>query len=183
MAQPSECPPQRRLRHAAVKARRVRQKTCLTRDIVANGMASIEFLHFCEHAFWDSRGQPCLIGVIGSDVYAASFPLRIASLTIAIAVRVSAGDTARIRLELGPPSGDAERAWNLSVPGPPKGGQADAVAFLPFRTLALVFDRPLTVEARLIEDGQVLATKAMRIIMGDPPRRSPIGPSPPDPHQ
>ena len=143
-------------------------------------MVTVEYFHFCGHAFWDSKGSPCLIGIFGSELLAPSFPLRMASLTIAIGVRVPPTEEATITLQLGPPGGNAEREWHLTVNGPPMEGPRDAVTFLPFRTVSLFLEKPVAIEARVIEKGQVLAAKTLHVVEAPDAVQSPIGPPAPD---
>jgi len=148
-------------------------------------MATVDFLHFCDHAFFDSHGQPRLISIHGSDLYAFSFPVRIASLTVAVGLRIAVGETVTLRLEIGPAAGKPARWWPITTQGPPNDWpQPDVIAFLPFRTLSLYFAHPQTVVARIRQDDQIIGEKTLRIAL-DPKKResgSPLGAPPPDPN-
>lgn len=49
-------------------------------------MATIDYVHACNHAFLNEQRQPCLIGLL-SDLFAPAFPYHRASLTIAAQIK------------------------------------------------------------------------------------------------
>jgi hypothetical protein len=127
-------------------------------------MASVEFIHFCGHAFFDSHGAPCLIGVVG-ELFARRFPMSIERLTVAVALRLSAGEKTSVTVEIGPPDEPAKRAARFRVEGPPTDGSlASGLQFLPFATLSVYIDRPQIIEARVRENDALLGAKALPIV-------------------
>jgi hypothetical protein len=128
-------------------------------------MALVEFIHFCDYAFLDDGGHPCLIGIHGS-LTVHVFPFSRHQLTIAVGLRLNAGEQADIRAELGPPDGPPKRAANFQLSGPPLGGPlTDGLVFLPFHTVALYFDRPQTLMVRIREGETVLAEKRLAVVL------------------
>jgi hypothetical protein len=145
-------------------------------------MATVEYMHFCEHAFFDSRRQPCIIGILDFAIYAHAFPLRLASITIATGIRIKAGERAELRLELGRKNTKPDRWWPLTLPGPKTDGDIEeTVAFIPFKTVSLAFLEPMTLVARFLEKGTLIGEKSLQIRGGERASENPIGPPAPDP--
>jgi hypothetical protein len=135
-------------------------------------MATVEFIHFCDYAFLDDRGHPCLIGVHGS-VSVSGFPHTVAQLTVAIGVRIKSGEEAHIRAEIGPVDGKPQRAANFKLNGPPADGPlAEGLNFLPFANMTLFFNRPHVMLAKVIDqtNNNVLAQKKLAIVLDPTPR-------------
>jgi len=127
-------------------------------------MATVEFIHFCDYAFLDSNLRPCLMGI---KVHIASvrFPMPVATLTVAIGLRVAAGEEAHIRVEIGPLDGKAQRSANLVISGPPADGPlTEGLKFLPLQHVSLYFARPHTLLARVIQGETILATRTLHLI-------------------
>ena len=135
-------------------------------------MATVDFIHFCDHAFFDANSRPCLIGIHG-HLFAKVFPHSLAMLTVAIGLRVAAGENATVHLELGPPNEPAKRKARLLMEGPPLGGPlTEALRFIPFETVQMYFDRPQIVEVRVLENNKILASKSFAVALKEPVQKA-----------
>jgi hypothetical protein len=131
-------------------------------------VASVEFIHFCNHAFFDSHGAPCLIGILG-EIFARQFPLSVDRISVAVGLRVEAGENALVYVEIGPPNEPAKRSTPFRIEGPPADGTlSSGLSFLPFASVSLYFDRPQIVEARVTQNNVVLGSKTLPIALRAP---------------
>jgi hypothetical protein len=131
-------------------------------------VASVEFIHFCKHAFFDSHGGPCLIGIMG-EIFARQFPLSIERINVAVGLRLAAGENALVYVEIGPPNEPAKRITPFRIEGPPADGTiSSGLSFLPFGTVSLYFDRPQIVEARVKQNNVVLGSQTLPIVLRAP---------------
>ena len=113
-------------------------------------IADLNFLFVCEHAFIDSEGKPCLIGIIEDVVPKTAFPLWYAKLTLAIHLRAEPKSVFEVKVQFGP-RGDIMRDGRFTVEVHSRG-----TVLIPFNMVHVRFDVPGDYEARVIVDDEVL---------------------------
>lgn len=124
---------------------------------------SVLYAWVCDHAFVDSGGKPCIIGLL-HELRVESFPHHRALLTVA-SVLASVPDTERpFIVQFGPTFYDVSRQAQFRVRV-----SASGRAFLPFQMPLFRFDHPGDYVARLIDvlDGdRVIPLAQIKVVQG-----------------
>src|SRR6478672_11085222 len=82
--------------------------------------ANLDFIYLCEHAFADSEGRPCLIGIIDRIAPRVPFPIWYAKLTVALRLRGQEQSGLTVTVQFGP-AGDVMRQEKFNVSIGPSG--------------------------------------------------------------
>ncbi len=62
-------------------------------------MATVQWAHLCDHAFYDEGGKPCLVGIFG-HIHAPRVPAQHTHACLAFSVRGMRGETIPIRINI-----------------------------------------------------------------------------------
>ena len=131
-------------------------------------MATVDFVHACNHAFLNDQRQPCVIGIL-TDLFAPAFPYHRASVTIAAQIQGTPGVESDLVFELSPDSGPFLRRVPLKFT-PPAGSIG---VFIAMQMVQIFFLKPGGYEARVLEGDRVIGLSRLRVIGSEqqPPQR------------
>jgi len=122
----------------------------------------VELFCICNHAFADSRKQPCLVGII-DVLQVRGFPASHAILSVAAILRTTPHAVLTLNIQFGASIADLMResgAFKIEA-------NVNGLVFVPFHMPQLRFDEAGEYVARLIDlndDHYIMATKYMRVI-------------------
>ena len=143
-------------------------------------MATVDFMHICDHAFQTERHQPCIIGI--NPIFIVNeFPYRRAVVTVAAMISREPSQPIDIGIEFGPENGPPLRSARLQMdpmPGPR--------IFLPTQLTLVVFKTPGKYVARIKDGGTIIGEASVMVVkVGSPgavwvgAAAGVIGPQPP----
>jgi len=125
---------------------------------------SVEYIHLCEHAFLDSRGNPCIIGLL-SEILAKRFPLHLPVISAAIGFRVPPTESATLRLQFG--DSHNVREYTVPVNGRPD-GTVDALRLFQMQFPFIHIVQPSTIALRVFDGDRCIGERLITVRAANP---------------
>lgn len=128
---------------------------------------TVDYIHLCDYACVMQNGKPCMVGVF-DRLFTHQFPTTHPTMSIAVNLIGRAHEQATIVVEIVPPAGAVVARIEGVIATTEHG-----VAFLNAHLIGATFERAGEHTVRVSANGQVLATKRLRVeLLPAPPAPS-----------